>query len=109
MSEAQEQEAVIQYCDYRHIPVFHIPNGGKRNAREAAHFKRQGVRPGVPDLFVPVARGGHHGLFIEMKSKSGKTTAQQEKWLALLDAQGYMSCVCYGADQAIATIQSYIG
>jgi len=32
--------------------IFHIPNGGKRNAREAARFKRMGVKAGVPDLFL---------------------------------------------------------
>ena len=45
MSEAQEQEAVIQYCDLKHIPVYHVPNGGYRNAREGARLK-QGVKPG---------------------------------------------------------------
>ena len=50
MSEAQEQEVIIQWADLHGLPLFHIPNGGKRNAAEAAHLKRQGVRAGVPDL-----------------------------------------------------------
>ena len=58
MSEAQEQAAVIQWCDIRRIPVFHVPNGGSRDKREAANLKRQGGRAGAPDLVVPVARGG---------------------------------------------------
>ena len=66
MSEAQEQAAVIQWCDIRRIPVFHVPNGGSRDKREAANLKRQGVRAGVPDLVVPVARGGHHSLFLSL-------------------------------------------
>ena len=44
MSEALEQKAVIEYCDLKRIPVFHIPNGGYRNKAEAAHLKAQGVR-----------------------------------------------------------------
>ena len=72
MSEAQEQAAVIEYCEFIHVPVFHIPNGGYRNAREAANLKRQGVKAGVPDLCIPVAKGGYHGLYIEMKTKKGK-------------------------------------
>lgn len=51
--------------------IFHIPNGGKRNAREAARFKRMGVKADVPDLFLPVPRGDCHGLFIEMKAPKG--------------------------------------
>ena len=69
MSEASEQRAVVEYCDFKKIPVFHIPNGGYRNKAEAAHLKAQGVRPGVPDLCVPVARHGYHGLYIEMKRR----------------------------------------
>ena len=34
MSEAAEQRAVVEYCDWHHIPVYAIPNGGKRNEGE---------------------------------------------------------------------------
>ena len=60
-TEADEQKAVIQWCilmegrwpelEY----IYHVPNGGSRNAREAANLKAQGVKPGVPDLELPVA------------------------------------------------------
>jgi len=108
MSEAQEQAAVIEYCDYMKIPVYHVPNGGKRNAREAANLKRQGVKPGVPDLCVPVARGGFHGLYIEMKTKKGKPTEHQLKWLSLLRKQGYAAFIARGSKQAIELISNYI-
>lgn len=87
MSEAQEQEAVIEWCDWKHIPIFAIPNGGKRDAREAAHMKRQGVRAGVPDLCVPVARGGFHGLYIEMKVGKNKPTDKQLVSFLLTNSQ----------------------
>ena len=48
--------------------MFHIPNGGSRNKLEASNLKKQGVKAGVPDLFLPVGRGSYHGLFIELKS-----------------------------------------
>lgn len=41
--------------------LHHIPNGGKRNAREGARFKRMGVKAGVPDIAFPIPRGGYHG------------------------------------------------
>ena len=72
--EADEQCAVIEYCEYLRIPVYHIPNGGTRNKIEAANLKRQGVKSGVPDLCFPLARGKYHGLYIEMKVDSNKTT-----------------------------------
>jgi len=57
--EALEQEAVVKYCEYNRIPIFAIPNGGKRNRIEAAKLKRQGVKPGVPDIFLPAPRDGY--------------------------------------------------
>ena len=109
MSEALEQRAVVEYCDLKKIPVFHIPNGGYRNKAEAAHLKAQGVRPGVPDLCVPVARYGYHGLYIEMKAKkNGRVSAYQQRWLALLRENGDCAYVCNGADAAIRLLDQYM-
>lgn len=107
-SEAEEQAAVIQYCDLRHIPVFHIPNGGSRNKAEAARFKAQGVRPGVPDLFVPVPKGGYAGLFIEMKTPQGRVSEAQKRWLSRLKQNGYCTRVCRSFDEARRTIDFYM-
>ena len=32
------------------VLIYHVPNGGKRNPREAAKLKSMGVVPGIPDL-----------------------------------------------------------
>ena len=106
-SEDAEQEAVVEYCDLLHIPIVHIPNEGKRSLSYAARMKRMGLRSGFPDLLVPLARGGYHGLFIEMKYGKNKTTKEQKEWLELLSAEGYACAVCYNAAEAIKTIESY--
>ena len=106
-SEDAEQEAVVKYCDLLHIPIVHIPNEGKRSLSYAARMKRMGLRSGFPDLLVPLARGGFHGLFIEMKYGKNKTTKEQKEWLELLSAEGYACAVCYNAAEAIKTIESY--
>lgn len=108
MSEAQEQIAVIQYCDFKRIPVFHIPNGGARNKREGAHLKRQGVRPGVPDLCIPMPKGAYHSLYIEMKTKKGRATQAQKDWIELLNSLGHCAHICKGADAAIELIRKYM-
>lgn len=108
MSEAQEQAAVIEWCGWKRIPVFHVPNGGYRNPREAAHLKAQGVKSGVPDLVVPVPNREYHGLFIEMKTGNNKPSDNQLKWLSLLEENGYRATVCWGASEAIGEIQSYM-
>ena len=108
-TEAQEQRIVVEWCEWKHVPIFHIPNGGSRDPREARNLKLQGVKAGVPDLFVPVPNGEYHGLFIEMKREKGGTVSDaQRKWLDYLGSQGYMAEVCHGATEAISTIRSYI-
>ena len=106
--ESKEQEALIEYCEYTNVPIFAIPNGGFRDKKEAYFLKRTGVKAGVPDLFVPVARGGFFGLFIEMKWGRNKTTPQQDEWLGLLAKNHYRCCVCYGADAAVKAIKAYM-
>ena len=108
MSEAAEQATVIEWCDWHGVPVFHIPNGGYRNGREAANLKRQGVKAGVPDLFVPVPKCGYHGLFIEMKVGRNQPTVNQRQWQELLRSYGYASEVCYGADRAISLLEGWM-
>lgn len=89
--------------------LFHIPNGGSRGKAEAARFKAEGVKPGVPDLFLPVARGPYHGLFIEMKrKKGGKVSDNQKAWIAALTVQGYLAVVCYGWKDAASLIEDYL-
>ena len=105
--EAIEQEAVVKFCEYRKIPIFAIPNGGKRNKKEAYFLKRSGLKPGVPDLCVPVAKKGYFGLYIEMKHGSNKPTDNQEKWILLLNNNGYLAKVCNGAKEAMDLIDWY--
>lgn len=107
-NELQEQIAVVGYCELRHIPIVHIPNEGKRSAAVGAQLKRAGMRPGFPDLFLPRPRGKYHGLFVEMKYENGKTTADQEWWLATLAREGYAVRVCYGFDETVRCIEAYL-
>lgn len=88
--------------------MHHIPNGGNRNSTEAAKLKRQGVLKGVPDIFLPCARGAYHGLYIELKAKGGKVSPEQEEFLHGVLGEGYMAAVCYGATSAIELIRKYL-
>lgn len=89
--------------------MFHIPNGGKRSKAEAGRFRAEGVKSGVPDICLPVARGGYHGLFIELKRQHGNTTTKnQDTWLADLREQGYATAVAYGWEQAAKIITDYM-
>lgn len=88
--------------------LFHIPNGGSRNKIEAANLKRQGVKAGVPDLCLPVARGKYHGLYIELKVKGNKPTELQKEWNQKLRDQGYRAEICYEFEGAQSVILEYL-
>lgn len=86
----------------------HIPNGGPRSKGAAAKLKGQGVRAGVPDVFIPVARGGYHGLYLELKVGDGSVEAEQNEFMAAAAKQGYYCCVCYGWPCSAAVIEKYL-
>lgn len=95
--------------------LHHSPNGGKRNAREAARFKKMGTRPGYPDLFlaIPIRKNIHsvevwHGLYIEMKSPTGATTAKQKEMQKRLKNMDYCVTTCRSKEEFIATINNYL-
>mgnify|MGYP000943579219 FL=1 len=95
--------------------LFAIPNGGHRHPAVAAQLKAEGVRPGVPDVFLPAVRPGPDGrvwggLFVEMKraDHSNGPTSEQRLWLERLRNAGYMAAVAYGAAEAIAVIENYL-
>lgn len=112
--EAREQEWLFRWAEFKALEfpelslLYHIPNGGKRNAKEAANLKRQGVKAGVPDLCLPVARGKYHGLYIELKAGKNKPTDKQNEWVQKLNEQGYLSLVCVGWNTAAEVIESYL-
>jgi hypothetical protein len=88
--------------------MFAIPNGGKRDPVTAVRLRDEGVKPGVPDVCLPVARQGWHGLFIELKYGRNKTTDKQNEWLDRLMEQGYLAVVVWGWNEAVAVIEAYL-
>lgn len=112
--EDSEQITLFKWAQFRSgkYPelelMFHIPNGGKRDAREAARFKTMGVKAGVPDIFLPAARGIYHGLFVEMKAPGGRVSTFQKSTLQALAKQGYKAVICFGWEEAAKTIVEYL-
>lgn len=88
--------------------LYHVPNEGKRSKIAGSILKMQGLKAGVPDLCLPVARGVYHGLYIELKYGKNKLTDRQKQWLTSLSDQGYFAVACWGGDQAFQTILNYL-
>jgi len=109
-SEHEEQKTLFQWA--RNFPeltsMFAIPNGGHRNIITASRLKAEGVKSGVPDIFLPLARGKYHGLFIEIKAMKGRATDNQDIYLDNLRLNGYRAEVCHGFAEAKKAIEEYL-
>lgn len=58
--------------------LFAVPNGGKRNAREALRLKYEGAVPGVSDLLFLFPNKLYNFLCIEMKINTTKQSDNQK-------------------------------
>lgn len=88
--------------------IFAIPNGGSRDKITAGKLKAEGVTKGVFDLFVPYPKGLYHGLWIEMKKRTGGVVSpDQKKFGKEMCARGYHAVVCYSWEEAVDVISAY--
>ncbi len=91
-----------------------IPNGGYRDPATAARLKAEGVKAGVPDLFLPVAHWlspsyCFHGLYIEMKKgNSGRQSKEQIEFEEYCQVEAFRYVVCRNWREAAEAIKEYL-
>lgn len=102
-----------------------IPNSGARsNAIAAGQLVAEGLKSGVPDIFLPVANDFEffpirkysidnrwHGLYIEMKREDGTPSDFSDKQIEFANdklADGYLWLPAYGWKQARACVELYL-
>lgn len=112
--EGIEQTALFKWIDLQYPQesklIYHVPNGGHRHKATAGKLKGQGVRAGMPDINVDIARGGYFGLRIEFKATPPHDAAvspKQRDALQLLTERGYLAIICRGAHDAQEQIRAY--
>lgn len=121
--EELSQNAVIKWAAWMRIPsapdiergakvtdyLFAIPNGGSRNRIEAARMKAGGIKAGVWDLMLPIARQGHHGLWVEMKHGKNGLSDKQVEWGERMRLAGYKTVTAWTSREAEEAIAEYLG
>ena len=115
-SEDSIQKAILTWASYMKYKdgtladyLVHCPNGGGRSLGEGANFKKMGVKAGYPDLILDIAKGGYHGLRIELKKlKGSRTEPEQKARVKMLNDEGYHAVIVKGFDAAINTIEKYM-
>ncbi len=121
-TEHQEQSAFFQYCDLKAIQdrrwnnIFAIPNQGRDRREMGRYYAREGLRSGVPDIFIAVPIFGNcecgrkimiaPGKFLETKTATGKVSENQKNWLEKLST--YSAEVCRGTEELILKAEKYL-
>lgn len=93
------------YSSLNGIP---LPGSKKTRGRIMNYMKTEGMTKGVLDLFLPVAKYGYHGIYIEMKKLGGRLSPEQRKFKAFVERQGYLALLCFGHKTAIENLTWYL-
>lgn len=83
-------------------------NGVKLTKAQAGKAKAAGMLKGEWDIRLPVARGPHIGLAIEMKAGRNTLTDEQEWYGQRLREEGWDTHVCWSWEDAKAIIVGYL-
>jgi hypothetical protein len=96
------------HIDVRLVPgavAFAIGNGGKRHPKVALEMKAEGVKPGVPDIYIIYRRQSY---FLEMKKlRGGRVSCEQKVMMARLVGAGAICAVANGLDEAIRQLEAW--
>ena len=96
------QRAIVRYLRLKGILVFHIPNGGSRNAREAHNLKLSGVLAGVSDLVILMQ---NRAVFVELKTDKGRQSDNQKKFQQDVEALGFEYLIWRSIDDCIKFVE----
>lgn len=120
------QVACVEWFRYMypfpHGMIYAVTNGGYRgdnrvmvgarfNLEQAIRqrLKEEGQLNGIPDLHIPIARGGYGSMYIEMKNgKKGRLSDYQKERIEQLRALGNYVCVCHDKDEFMREVNAYM-
>ena len=107
-SKYQEQVVYALQRFYKHVMFTGGFAGERLDGRAAIRRNRMGYRAGTPDIIVLEARGGFHGLLVEMKSSTGRQTPEQKLFQQESEARGYCYKVCKSTQDGVDAITEYM-
>ncbi len=106
--ESDFQTAIATYLDFIGVLWFHPPNEIKAKPQYMAKRKRQGVKPGIPDICIMEPNKDYSGLFIEIKANYNKPSDYQLKWAKNLNKKGYLAVWSNSFDECKDIINGYL-
>lgn len=93
--------------------LYAVPNGATLGDKYTAKIRGsilrdEGLRSKYPDLNFDVARGGYHGLRIEMKKPGEQPDIGQLEYHDIIRAQGYKVEVCHSLEVFMCIVCDYL-
>lgn len=101
-----------QYSEYKDL-LFAIPNGLPIFDKELRvkiynRLNKEGLKAGVPDLFLALPRGIYHGAFIEIKYDSDRLRKVQADMIRELESENYKCIIVRSLEEFIDEINEYM-
>ena len=110
--ESLIQMAVIRWyrLQYPHLEGLLVgyPAGIHLGMTARVRAKAMGLKAGMPDLMLFVPRKESHGLFLELKTQTGKLSKVQKEYHETLRSQLYTIVTCHSFEEAIDEIRRYL-
>ena len=104
------QREFVKYMKLQYPSVLYCASAGGLHTSpiQAKKMIAAGYRKGYPDMSIFEPAGGYKGLFIEIKTETGKPSKEQKAWLFKLNQRGYYATICKGLDECISTLNNYL-
>tara|TARA_R110002074_G_scaffold371284_4_gene546358 strand:- start:605 stop:994 length:390 start_codon:yes stop_codon:yes gene_type:complete len=114
--ESKIQEAIIKYLNLAYPDTLYCASAGglRTSFKQAIMMKRTGYMKGFPDIGIYEPRNvcdcleKYHGLFIEVKTKTGRPSKSQLQWQIALRKRHYIAEIVYGFEEAKKVIDKYL-
>lgn len=110
------QKACVDWFRLQHrnlmitsFPAGYVFGGDKtQRAITGKRMKDMGYLVGIPDLLIPHANRFYFGLFVELKTETGKLSKEQKEVIGKLEHEGYKCSVCRSVEEFIETVNEYL-
>lgn len=88
--------------------LYAIPNGAHVSDKNRIRLVYEGMRKGMPDVHFPVPKGPYASLYLEIKTKEGRVSIDQQNRMQLLASLGNLCVVARGLYECIGAVEDYL-
>jgi len=108
-TESHEQRLLVEWLRLQGIGFFAVPNSARRDARNAARLKAEGMRAGVPDLIFTRRFANGQPVALELKTKKGRLSNSQREVIREMESEGWIVLVAFGLEDAVKKVRDTFG